>query len=174
MIDQAPNTPKAMRLHIGIMGRMNVGKSSFMNMLAGQDVAITSPQAGTTTDVIEKTMELLPLGPVVLLDTAGIDDVSMLGEARVEKAKKAVARMDIVVVMVTPNNWTDFEDALVVEARARNIPVLIVINKADLAEPSTNFLALLDVKKLLWKFDRPRSQRRFQKPVQRKPARIAP
>ncbi|MFA4993988.1 MAG: [FeFe] hydrogenase H-cluster maturation GTPase HydF [Bdellovibrionales bacterium] len=150
MIDQTPNTPKAMRLHIGIMGRMNVGKSSFLNMVAGQDVAITSPEAGTTTDVVEKTMELLPLGPVVLLDTAGIDDTSALGIARVDKAKKAVQRMDVLVLIVTPNDWSEFEDALVNEAHAHNIPALVVINKTDLAEPSTDFLALLDVKKLSW------------------------
>ncbi len=146
----AANTPKALRLHIGIMGRMNVGKSSFMNMLAGQDVAIVSPQAGTTTDVVEKTMELLPLGPVVLLDTAGIDDVSVLGEARVARAKKAMQRMDLAVVVVTPGDWSDFEDDLVNAARGRNVPVLVVINKTDIQEPATNFLALLDVKKLTW------------------------
>ncbi len=91
------STPKTLRLHIGIMGRTNVGKSSFLNMLAGQDVAITSPQAGTTTDVVEKTMELLPLGPVVLLDTAGRDDTSALATARHKKTTKALQRMDIVV-----------------------------------------------------------------------------
>jgi len=143
-------TPKALRLHIGIMGRMNVGKSSFMNMLAGQDVAITSPQAGTTTDVVEKTMELLPLGPVVLLDTAGIDDTSALGEARVGRAKKAIQRMDAAVIVVTPNDWSDYEDGLVNDARARNIPVLVVINKTDLSEPANNFIALLEMKKLTW------------------------
>ncbi len=151
MLDQeTAKTPKAMRLHIGIMGRMNVGKSSFLNMLAGQDVAITSPQAGTTTDVVEKTMELLPIGPVVLLDTAGIDDASVLGSARLEKAQKAFQRMDIAVIVVTPEGWSDFEDALVHEAQAKKIPVLIVINKTDLAEPSVEFLSLLELKKLAW------------------------
>ncbi len=147
---ETAKTPKAMRLHIGIMGRMNVGKSSFMNMLSGQDVAITSPHAGTTTDVVEKTMELLPIGPVVLLDTAGIDDISDLGAARLEKAKKAFHRMDIAVIVVTPDGWSDYEDALVNEARAGEIPVLVVINKVDLGEPSVDFLSLLDVKKLTW------------------------
>ncbi len=142
--------PKAMRLHIGLMGRMNVGKSSFLNMLAGQDVAITSPQAGTTTDVVEKTMELLPIGPVVLLDTAGVDDASELGAARLKKANKAFQRMDIAVIVVTPNEWSAFEDSLVNDARKRQIPVLVVINKTDLAEPSVDFLSLLDVKKLVW------------------------
>jgi [FeFe] hydrogenase H-cluster maturation GTPase HydF len=144
------SAPKGLRLHIGILGRMNVGKSSFLNMVSGQDVAITSPQAGTTTDVVEKTMELLPLGPVVLLDTAGIDDASALAEARIEKTKKAFQRMDIAVIVVTPDGWSSFEDDLVNEAHKRKIPTLIVINKTDLAEPKMNFLALLDVKKLPW------------------------
>jgi [FeFe] hydrogenase H-cluster maturation GTPase HydF len=150
MTTETNQTPKAMRLHIGIMGRMNVGKSSFMNMLAGQDVAITSAQEGTTTDVVEKTMELLPLGPVVLMDTAGVDDASALAEARLEKTKKALQRMDVVVIVVAPNEWSEFEDALVNDAHARNIPVLVVINKTDLAEPKPNFLALLEMKKLAY------------------------
>ncbi|MDD4616966.1 MAG: [FeFe] hydrogenase H-cluster maturation GTPase HydF [Alphaproteobacteria bacterium] len=152
MTNQPPESkaPKSMRLHIGIMGRMNVGKSSFMNMLAGQDVAITSPQAGTTTDVVEKTMELLPIGPVVLLDTAGVDDASTLAEARIEKAKKALNRMDIVVLVITPNEWTDFEDALVNAAHTKKIPLLVIINKTDLGQANPNFLALLEMKKLVY------------------------
>ena len=149
MQDQ-PAAPKAGRLHIGLVGRMNVGKSSFLNMLAGQDVAITSAIPGTTTDVVEKIMELLPIGPVVLLDTAGIDDVSQLASARMEKTKKALRRMDIVVIIVTPGEWGDFEDALVNEAHAAGVPALVVINKTDLAEPGPDYLALLDVKKLPW------------------------
>ena len=77
--------PKSMRLHIALFGRTNVGKSSFLNMISGQQAAITSPIPGTTTDVVEKTMELLPLGPVVFLDTAGIDDTSELGAERIKR-----------------------------------------------------------------------------------------
>ena len=80
--------PKGMRLHIGLFGRTNVGKSTFLNMVAGQDVAITSEVPGTTTDVVEKVMELLPLGPVVFLDTGGLDDESVLGKERIKKTKK--------------------------------------------------------------------------------------
>ena len=76
-------TPKALRLHIGLFGRTNTGKSSLLNLIVGQDSAIVSPVAGTTTDVVRKSMELLPLGPVTFLDTAGIDDESGLGELRV-------------------------------------------------------------------------------------------
>ncbi len=143
-------TPKSMRLHIGIMGRVNAGKSTFMNMLAGQDVAITSPAPGTTTDVVEKTMEMLPLGPVVLMDTAGLDDTSELGARRGETAKKAFKRMDVVALIVTPEGWSDFENDIVEAAREKDIPVLVVINKTDTDEPSTEFLSLLEMKNLRW------------------------
>lgn len=149
-MSQLPSAPKASRLHIGIAGRVNVGKSSFLNALAGQDVAITSAVPGTTTDVVEKTMELLPLGPVTLIDTAGLDDTSELGEVRIEMSKKALRRADILAVVVTSNEWSDHEDALVNEAHAAQIPVLVVVNKTDLAEPSADFLSLLDVKRLVW------------------------
>jgi [FeFe] hydrogenase H-cluster maturation GTPase HydF len=145
-----PSAPKASRLHIGIAGRVNVGKSSFLNALAGQDVAITSSVPGTTTDVVEKTMELLPLGPVTLIDTAGLDDTSELSAARVEKTKKALRRADILAIVVTANAWSTFEDALINEAHAASVPVLIVINKTDLAEPTADFLSLIDVKRLAW------------------------
>jgi [FeFe] hydrogenase H-cluster maturation GTPase HydF len=145
------NTPKAERLHIGIAGRANVGKSSLLNLLAGQDVAITSALAGTTTDVVEKTMELLPLGPVVLMDTAGVDDASELAEARLEKTKKALRRAAILALVVTAKDgWSDYEDTLLNEARVAGTPALVVINKADEQEPSPDFLSLLDLKKLPW------------------------
>lgn len=147
---ELPATPKASRLHIGIAGRVNVGKSSFLNMLAGQEVAITSAIPGTTTDVVEKTMELLPLGPVTLIDTAGLDDASELGTQRIEMTKKALRRADILAIVVTPDAWSRFEDALINEARAAKVPVLIVINKTDLKEPSADFLSLIDVKRLAW------------------------
>ena len=149
-MSELPSSPKASRLHIGIAGRVNVGKSSFLNALAGQDVAITSAVPGTTTDVVEKTMELLPLGPVTLIDTAGIDAASELGAARVEMSKKALRRADILAVMVTADAWSEYEDGLVNTAHAASVPVLIVINKTDLKEPSADFLSLLDVKRLTW------------------------
>jgi len=145
-----PSAPKASRLHIGLAGRVNVGKSSFLNMLAGQDVAITSSIAGTTTDVVEKTMEFLPLGPVTLIDTAGVDDKSALSVARIEKTTKALRRADILAIVIASNAWSEYEDALVNQARANSVPVLVVINKADLSEPTPDFLALLDVKRLHW------------------------
>jgi [FeFe] hydrogenase H-cluster maturation GTPase HydF len=142
-------TPKPERLHIGIAGRANAGKSSVLNMLAGQDVAITSAIAGTTTDVVEKTMELLPLGPVVLMDTAGLDDQSALGAARIEKTKKALRRANILALVITAaEGWSGHEEALLNEARAADIPVVVVINKTDLQEPPGGLLGLLDLKRL--------------------------
>jgi [FeFe] hydrogenase H-cluster maturation GTPase HydF len=145
-----PSAPKASRLHIGIAGRVNVGKSSFLNTLAGQDVAITSAVPGTTTDVVEKTMELLPLGPVTLIDTAGIDDTSALGTQRIEMTRKALRRADILTIVVTADAWSEYEDGLINAAHEAHVPVLIVINKTDLKEPSADFLSLIDVKRLAW------------------------
>ena len=99
MMDQ---TPKATRLHIAVFGRTNVGKSSLLNLLVGQDIAITSPVAGTTTDVVEKAMELLPLGPVLILDTAGLDATSALAELRIEKTKKVFDRAHVALLVTEP------------------------------------------------------------------------
>ncbi len=132
--------PKSLRLQIGLFGRMNVGKSSFLNLVTGQDVAITSPVPGTTTDVVEKTMELLPVGPVVFLDTAGLDDVSTLSELRIRKTKKIFDRSDVIVLVVEPNVWNEYEDGIVEEARSRNTPFIIVVNKTDLARVRDEFV----------------------------------
>ncbi|MFA5094650.1 MAG: [FeFe] hydrogenase H-cluster maturation GTPase HydF [Candidatus Omnitrophota bacterium] len=134
-------TPKSLRLQIGIFGRTNVGKSSFLNMVAGQDVAITSPVAGTTTDVVEKSMELPPIGPVVFLDTAGIDDRSELSSARLGKTSKIFDRADVAVLVVEPDTWSDYEDNVTAELRKRGIPVIIVVNKADIKAPRAGFAA---------------------------------
>jgi [FeFe] hydrogenase H-cluster maturation GTPase HydF len=136
-------TPRSLRLHIGLFGRTNVGKSSFLNMVAGQDVALTSPVPGTTTDVVEKAMELLPVGPVVFLDTGGINDTSELGEGRVGRTRRALDRADVAVLMVEPDQWTPFEDEMLREFAARKVPVIAVVNKADTAAPSPGFLDTL-------------------------------
>jgi small GTP-binding protein len=93
------STPKSMRLHIGIFGRRNVGKSSLLNAVVRQQVSIVSEQAGTTTDPVEKPMELLPLGPVLFIDTAGIDDIGSLGQLRVEKTRQVLDRADVGVIV---------------------------------------------------------------------------
>jgi len=130
--------PKALRLHIGFFGRTNVGKSSFLNVISGQNVAITSEIAGTTTDVVEKTMEFLPIGPIVILDTAGLDDTSELSEKRLEKTNKVFDRADVVVLICEPNIWTKFEEKIIKEAEQRNIPYIIVVNKSDLNNTTKN------------------------------------
>jgi len=128
-------TPKSLRLNIGLFGKTNVGKSSFLNMITGQDVSIVSESHGTTTDVVEKPMELLPIGPVLFLDTAGFNDASDLGEKRVERAKNAVKRADIAVIITTADfDETDIEIAK--EIAEEKVPLIIVFNKADIAAPS--------------------------------------
>lgn len=99
---------KSMRLHIGVFGRTNVGKSSLLNKITNQEVSIVSDIAGTTTDVVEKSMELLPVGPVTFLDTAGLDDETELSGQRIEKTMKVVNRIDVAVVVCTPAvRWGD-------------------------------------------------------------------
>ncbi len=139
-------TPKSLRVQIGIFGRTNVGKSSFLNAVAGQDVAITSEIAGTTTDVVEKSMELLPVGPVVFLDTAGIDDDSTLGSLRVERTKKIFDRADVCVIITEAGIWGDEEMRIVAEAKSRTAPIIPIINKIDLNHPDENFVALVNEK----------------------------
>jgi len=140
------NTPKGNRLHIALLGRTNVGKSSLLNLMLGQDIAITSPVAGTTTDVVEKAMELLPLGPVLFLDTAGLDDISELSGARLEKTAKVFDRADVIILVTEADTWTDFEQAVLTEAQTRKIPMLVVINKIDLQKPSPEHLKFLQSK----------------------------
>ncbi len=127
-------TPKANRLHIGIFGKRNAGKSSLLNSLVNQDISIVSPTAGTTTDPVEKTMEFLPLGPVVFIDTAGVDDIGDLGGQRIEKTKKIFDRTDIAVIICDYNGWDEYEKALYKEFEERKIPVLAVINKLDVQD----------------------------------------
>ncbi len=136
-------TPKGNRLHIAIFGRTNVGKSSLLNYLIGQDIAITSPVAGTTTDVVEKAAELLPLGPVLFIDTAGLDDVSELAGLRLKKTEKIFDRADCILLVTEAETWTGYEDAVLAEAEKRKTPVLIVVNKTDLRPPSPAFLERL-------------------------------
>ena len=124
-------TLKSMRLHIGIFGRTNVGKSSFVNKITNQDVSIVSDIAGTTTDVVEKSMELLPIGPVVFLDTAGLDDISGLGEKRIEKTFKILNRCDVGIIITDKFKLEDLENQLIQEFKNLNIPYLVVVNKQD-------------------------------------------
>ncbi|MCC8189458.1 MAG: [FeFe] hydrogenase H-cluster maturation GTPase HydF [Planctomycetes bacterium] len=124
-------TPKGFRLHIGIFGRRNAGKSTLLNLAAGQAVSIVSPTAGTTTDPVEKPMEFIPMGPVVWIDTAGIDDAGDLGSLRSARARAVMDRVDLAVI-VFHGAWGDFEQTLFDDFAARGVPVIVVRNKTDL------------------------------------------
>lgn len=138
-------TPKGMRIHIGIFGKRNVGKSSLLNALTKQDISIVSETAGTTTDPVEKSMELLPLGPVLFVDTAGIDDEGALGLQRVEKTKKVIDRIDLAIVVCDSSGFDKFETLLIEEFKTRKTSFIIVVNKTDEGEISQS--ALEDIKK---------------------------
>lgn len=125
-------TSKGMRTQIGFFGRRNVGKSSLLNALTRQQVSIVSDVAGTTTDPVEKPMELLPLGPVLFIDTAGIDDIGALGEMRIAKTRQVFDRADLAVLVTEAGCWGDFEELLMSELLHRGTAVLVVANKADL------------------------------------------
>ena len=127
-------TPKSFRLHIGFFGRRNVGKSSLINAIFRQQVSIVSEFAGTTTDPVEKPMELLPLGPVLFIDTGGIDDIGALGNLRVARTHQVFDRTDLGVVITDGGKWGDFEEKILLELKSRNIPAVIVFNKADQAQ----------------------------------------
>ena len=125
-------TPKSLRLHIALLGRVNAGKSSFLNLVTGQDVAITSPIAGTTTDVVEKTQELLPIGPVVWLDTAGLGDKTVLGEERQAGTNRVLDKADVAVLVCEGDQFAAEEEHIIAECEKRRIPLIKVYNKADL------------------------------------------
>ena len=114
--------PKSLRLHIGLFGRRNAGKSSLLNALTRQQVSIVSEVAGTTTDPVEKPMELLPLGPGAVHRHGGIDDVGALGEMRVQKTRQVFDRTDVGIVVVDAGQWGEFEEAILGELRGREDP----------------------------------------------------
>lgn len=127
-------TLKSMRLHIGVFGKTNAGKSSLLNRVANQEISIVSDIAGTTTDVVEKSMELLPVGPVTFLDTAGLDDSTELAEKRVEKTLKVVNRIDAGIIVCDFNGIDDCEKELISKFDELKIPYLIVVNQCDLGQ----------------------------------------
>lgn len=141
-------SPKSFRLHIGLFGRRNVGKSSLLNALTQQEVSIVSDIAGTTTDPVEKPMELLPLGPVLFIDTAGIDDAGALGEKRIRKTMAVIDRTDLGIIVSTNNDWGDFEEKILQEFKEREIPVIIVLNKSDLYHSHNCLLNNVSAEKL--------------------------
>lgn len=129
------NTPTSERTHIAIFGRRNAGKSSIINAVTGQDLAVVSDVKGTTTDPVSKAMELLPLGPVVIIDTPGLDDVGALGELRVKKAYQILNKTDIALLVIDGSEGFSGEDEKILERiKSKNIPYITVMNKADLLD----------------------------------------
>ncbi len=134
-------TPQGERTHIALFGRRNVGKSSLINALTGQEVSIVSPVKGTTTDPVGKAMELLPLGPVMLFDTPGIDDVGELGGLRVKRTLDILNKTDVALLVTeAAYGMGDCEQELVARIREKGIPLLVVFNKADETAPSAEAL----------------------------------
>lgn len=128
------STPLANRLHIALFGRRNAGKSSLINALTNQDVALVSDVAGTTTDPVSKTMEILPLGPVVLIDTAGIDDVGELGHMRVERTLRVLRQANVAILVLDPTVGVgEPERELMARIHRERLPVVAVVNKSDAA-----------------------------------------
>lgn len=123
--------PKALRLQIALTGKVNAGKSSFLNLVTGQETAIASAVPGTTTDVVEKNQELLPIGPVTWLDTAGFGDDTELSAQRIEKTRKVFDRADVILLVTDSPLADETEQAIIVEAEKRKLPVLKIYNKAD-------------------------------------------
>ena len=138
---------KGLRLHIAFFGRRNAGKSSLLNALTRQQVSIVSPVAGPTTDPVEKPMEMLPLGPVLFIDTAGIDDTGELGALRVQKTRQVLERTDLAVLVAEAGRWGGFEEEILSELRARKTPAVIVFNKTDVTGPDPALVEKLAAEK---------------------------
>jgi [FeFe] hydrogenase H-cluster maturation GTPase HydF len=125
--------------HIGIYGRRNIGKSSLINSLAGQDIAIVSDQPGTTTDPVKKSFEITGFGPVILLDTAGIDDTGELGSKRVDRTLRTLDLIDLALLVVTNNSWSNFENDLVKRFKNQDISFIVIHSKSDIQLPTKSF-----------------------------------
>lgn len=136
-------TPTANRLHIAIFGKRNMGKSTLINAITNQNLAIVSNYAGTTTDPVYKAMEILPIGPVVLIDTAGIDDVGELGELRIKKSIDVIKKTDIALLVIDYDGFTDFDYKIIDLFKKNSTEFLIVINKSDLNKASDSLINLL-------------------------------
>lgn len=134
------NTPNSNRLHIAIFGRRNAGKSSLINAITKQNLAITSDYAGTTTDPVYKAMEILPIGPVVLIDTAGIDDSGELGELRINKSMEVIKKTDIAIIVIGEEGLSHFETNIIDILNKSSTPFIIAINKIDIFAPDKEYL----------------------------------
>ncbi|HEX7493920.1 MAG TPA: [FeFe] hydrogenase H-cluster maturation GTPase HydF [Bacteroidales bacterium] len=130
---------RELKPHIGIYGRRNSGKSSLINCLAGQEIAIVSDHAGTTTDPVRKSFEITGFGPVILIDTAGIDDSGDLGQKRVDRTVKTLETVDLALLVVTENLWGRFEDELIKNFRDHDLPFIVIHSKSDIQEPTVEY-----------------------------------
>ena len=136
-------TPSANRLHIAIFGKRNMGKSTLINAITGQNLAIVSDYAGTTTDPVYKAMEILPIGPVVIIDTAGIDDTGELGQLRIKKSIEVIKKTDIAIITITADGLSDFDNEVIELLEKNSTKFIIAINKCDERMPDAslkNFL----------------------------------
>jgi len=140
--------PKSLRLHIGLFGRRNVGKSSLLNALTRQAASIVSEVAGTTTDPVEKPMELLPIGPVLFIDTAGVDDAGALGQERVKRTRGVFERTDVGILVAEAGKWGQYEEGILRELRGRGAPVIVAFNKSDLGRPEAGLVNRLQAEKI--------------------------
>lgn len=132
------DTPRGERVHIALFGRRNAGKSSLINALTGQQISIVSDVAGTTTDPVFKAMELLPIGPVVMIDTPGLDDEGELGMLRMARARAVLEKTDAAIIAAdSQNDIGDFEREILAQIKDRKIPAILVLSKSDLAGPDT-------------------------------------
>lgn len=142
-------TPRSNRVHIALFGKRNAGKSSVINAITNQDIAIVSEVKGTTTDPVYKSMEILPIGPCVIIDTAGIDDFGSLGELRVKKSLEVLNKTDVALIIVDAKQGiTDYEKDLIEKIKDKKIPLAIVLNKIDLID-----IDKIDIKKLSKQLD---------------------
>ncbi len=133
---------KEARPHIGIFGQTNVGKSSFINAITGQEISIVSNTAGTTTDPVNKTVELTGIGPVVLVDTAGLGDTTDLGNLRIKRTKKVLKSIDAAIILISGNSITGTDKDLMTDFRKEEIPFLIIHNKSDIQNLDLNSINL--------------------------------
>ena len=132
------DTPQSERIHIGFFGKRNAGKSSVVNAITNQQISVVSDVLGTTTDPVTKAMELLPLGPVVIIDTPGFDDEGTLGEMRVKRTKQVLNRTDIAVLVVdSQKGKSDLDNELIEIFKDKKLPYIIAYNKADLLKDRT-------------------------------------
>ena len=131
------------RLHITLFGKMNTGKSSIVNKIFNQEISIVSDKAGTTTDINQKAMEMLPIGPVLITDTAGLDDSGELGEKRVKKAYEVLDRTDVAIFCADNNKLIECDFELIKQLKNRKIPILSIINKIDLGQVNPETLKYL-------------------------------